>query len=99
MSKHESIEWVTVQDIVLGTNPRTTKPGKERINEYARSIALYGILVPLIAEKEGRCLPPQAYLHPPGRTGRPEGGQSPCWPWPSNNVDSGACACAHLPGR
>ncbi len=52
MSKHESIEWVTVQDIVLGTNPRTTKPGKERINEYARSIALYGILVPLIAEKK-----------------------------------------------
>ena len=51
MSKHESIEWVAVQDIVLGTNPRTTKPGKERINEYARSIALYGILVPLIAEK------------------------------------------------
>ena len=50
-TKKESIEWVSVQDIVLGTNPRTTKPGKERINEYARSIALYGILVPLIADK------------------------------------------------
>lgn len=49
--KQESIEWVAVQDIVLGTNPRTTKPSKERINEYARSIALYGILVPLIADK------------------------------------------------
>jgi ParB-like chromosome segregation protein Spo0J len=50
--KQESIEWVAVQDIVFGTNPRTIKPSKERINEYARSIALYGILVPLIAEKK-----------------------------------------------
>ena len=47
----ESIEWVALQDIVLGTNARTIKPGKDRINEYARSIAMYGILVPLIAEK------------------------------------------------
>jgi ParB-like chromosome segregation protein Spo0J len=50
-NKQESIEWVAVEQIVLGSNPRTTKPGKERISEYARSIALYGILVPLIAEK------------------------------------------------
>ncbi len=47
----ESIEWVAIGDIVLGTNARTIKPGKERINEYARSIAMYGILVPLIADK------------------------------------------------
>ncbi|MBL8002883.1 MAG: ParB-like nuclease domain-containing protein [Flavobacteriales bacterium] len=52
MSKSESIEWVAIDDIVLGTNPRTVKPTKDRINEYARSIALYGILVPLIAEKQ-----------------------------------------------
>lgn len=52
MSKTESIEWVAVEDIVLGTNPRTVKPGKDRVAEYARSIALYGILVPLIAEKK-----------------------------------------------
>jgi ParB-like chromosome segregation protein Spo0J len=50
-TKQESIEWVAVQDIVLGHNPRTVKPGKDRVAEYARSIALYGILVPLIAEK------------------------------------------------
>lgn len=52
MSKKESIEWVAVEDIVLGTNPRTVKPSKDRVAEYARSIALYGILVPLIAEKK-----------------------------------------------
>ncbi|MCB0780525.1 MAG: ParB N-terminal domain-containing protein [Flavobacteriales bacterium] len=51
-TKKESIEWVTVADIVLGSNPRTVKPNKERVAEYARSIALYGILVPLIAEKK-----------------------------------------------
>jgi ParB-like chromosome segregation protein Spo0J len=51
-ARTESIEWVSVQDIVLGTNARTIKPGKDRINEYARSIAMYGILVPLIAEKK-----------------------------------------------
>lgn len=50
-TRKESIEWVAVEDIVLGTNPRTVKPGKDRVTEYARSIALYGILVPLIAEK------------------------------------------------
>ena len=50
-TKQESIDWVAVQDIVLGHNPRTVKPGKDRVAEYARSIALYGILVPLIAEK------------------------------------------------
>jgi len=44
----ESIEWVEIADIVLGTNARTIKPSKERVNEYARSIAMYGILVPLI---------------------------------------------------
>ena len=49
----ESIEWVAVSDIVLGTNARTIKPSKDRINEYARSIAMYGILVPLIADKRG----------------------------------------------
>lgn len=54
MSAHkESIEWVAVADIVLGTNARTIKPSKDRINEYARSIAMYGILVPLIADKKG----------------------------------------------
>jgi len=51
-AKKESIEWVAIGDIVLGSNPRTIKPGKDRINEYARSIALYGILVPLIADKK-----------------------------------------------
>lgn len=51
-TKQEQIEWVSTEDIVLGSNPRTTKPHKDRINEYARSIALYGILVPLIAEKK-----------------------------------------------
>jgi ParB-like chromosome segregation protein Spo0J len=50
-ARTESIEWVSVQDIVLGTNARTIRPSKERINEYARSIAMYGILVPLIADK------------------------------------------------
>ncbi|MEX1133054.1 MAG: ParB N-terminal domain-containing protein, partial [Flavobacteriales bacterium] len=39
-------------DIVLGTNARTIRPAKDRINEYARSIAMYGILVPLIAERK-----------------------------------------------
>lgn len=34
-------------------NARTIKPSKERINEYARSIAMYGILVPLIADRKG----------------------------------------------
>ncbi|HRF79614.1 MAG TPA: ParB/RepB/Spo0J family partition protein [Flavobacteriales bacterium] len=52
MSKKESIEWVAVEEIVLGTNPRTVKPSKDRVAEYARSIALYGILVPLIADKK-----------------------------------------------
>ena len=53
MSKRtESIEWVATGDIVLGANARTIKPGKDRINEYARSIAMYGILVPLIADKK-----------------------------------------------
>ena len=51
--KKESIEWVAVEDIILGTNARTIKPGKDRIHEYARSIAMYGILVPLIADKKG----------------------------------------------
>ncbi|MBX2979064.1 MAG: ParB N-terminal domain-containing protein [Flavobacteriales bacterium] len=50
-ARTENIEWVSLQDIVLGTNARTIKPSKERINEYARSIAMYGILVPLIADK------------------------------------------------
>ncbi len=50
--KTEAIEWVAVEDIVLGRNARTVKPGKDRVNEYARSIAMYGILVPLIAEKK-----------------------------------------------
>lgn len=49
--KSETIEWVPVEELVRGTNARTVKPSKERINEYARSIALYGILVPLIADK------------------------------------------------
>ena len=48
----ESIVWVATGDIVLGTNARTIRPAKDRINEYARSIAMYGILVPLIAEKK-----------------------------------------------
>lgn len=52
-TQKESIEWVAIADIVLGTNARTIKPGKDRINEYARSIAMYGILVPLIADKKG----------------------------------------------
>ncbi len=52
-AKKESIEWVAIEDIVLGTNARTIKPSKERINEYARSIAMYGILVPLIADRKG----------------------------------------------
>jgi ParB-like chromosome segregation protein Spo0J len=50
-SKNESIEWVAVEDIVLGRNARTVKPTKDRVNEYARSIAMYGILVPLIADR------------------------------------------------
>lgn len=50
-TKAESIEWVAVEDIILGRNARTVKPSKERVNEYARSIAMYGILVPLIADK------------------------------------------------
>lgn len=49
--KKESIAWVPLADIVLGTNARTIKPGKDRIQEYARSIAMYGILVPLIADR------------------------------------------------
>lgn len=49
--KNEAIEWVAVEELVRGTNARTVKPSKERINEYARSIAMYGILVPLIADK------------------------------------------------
>lgn len=52
MSKKESFEWVAVEDIVLGTNPRTVKPGNDRVAEYARRIALYGIEVPLIADKK-----------------------------------------------
>ena len=52
-TQKESIEWVAVEDIALGTNARTIKPSKDRINEYARSIAMYGILVPLIADKKG----------------------------------------------
>ncbi|QQR86518.1 MAG: ParB-like nuclease domain-containing protein [Flavobacteriales bacterium] len=52
-TQKESIEWVAVAEIVLGTNARTIKPSKDRINEYARSIAMYGILVPLIADKKG----------------------------------------------
>lgn len=51
-NKQESIAWVAVDEIVLGHNPRTVKPNKERVAEYARSIALYGILVPLIAEQK-----------------------------------------------
>lgn len=51
-TKNESIEWVAVEDIVLGRNARTVKPSKDRVNEYARSIAMYGILVPLIADKD-----------------------------------------------
>jgi ParB-like chromosome segregation protein Spo0J len=50
-AKTEAIEWVALSDIVKGTNARTITPSKDRINEYARSIAMYGILVPLIAEK------------------------------------------------
>ncbi len=50
-TKNESIEWVAVEDIILGRNARTVKPSKDRVNEYARSIAMYGILVPLIADK------------------------------------------------
>jgi ParB-like chromosome segregation protein Spo0J len=52
-NQKESIEWVAVKDIVLGTNARTIKPSKDRVHEYARSIAMYGILVPLIADKKG----------------------------------------------
>jgi len=51
-AKTEAIEWVAISDIVKGTNARTITPSKDRINEYARSIAMYGILVPLIAEKQ-----------------------------------------------
>jgi ParB-like chromosome segregation protein Spo0J len=51
-TQKESIEWVAIGDIVLGMNARTIKPSKDRINEYARSIAMYGILVPLIADKK-----------------------------------------------
>jgi len=51
-AKTEAIEWVALSDIVKGTNARTITPSKDRINEYARSIAMYGILVPLIAEKQ-----------------------------------------------
>lgn len=51
-AKSEAIEWVALSDIVKGTNARTITPSKDRINEYARSIAMYGILVPLIAEKQ-----------------------------------------------
>lgn len=50
-TKSEAILWVAIEDLVRGTNARTIKPNKERINEYARSIALYGILVPLIADQ------------------------------------------------
>lgn len=59
-AQKESIEWVAVEDIVLGTNARTIKPSKDRINEYARSIAMYGILVPLIADKQGEAYHLQA---------------------------------------
>lgn len=59
-AQKESIEWVAVEDIVLGTNARTIKPSKDRINEYARSIAMYGILVPLIADKKGEAYHLQA---------------------------------------
>ena len=52
-ARKESLEWVAIGDIVKGTNARTITPSKDRINEYARSIAMYGILVPLIAEKHG----------------------------------------------
>jgi hypothetical protein len=51
-AKTEAIEWVAVQRHRPGTNARTITPSKDRINEYARSIAMYGILVPLIAEKQ-----------------------------------------------
>jgi len=59
-AQKESIEWVAVADIMLGTNARTIRPSKERINEYARSIAMYGILVPLIADKKGEAYHLQA---------------------------------------
>ncbi len=47
----EHIQWVPLLHIVPGTNTRTVKPRTERIADYARSIARYGVLVPLLAEQ------------------------------------------------
>ncbi len=52
----EHIEHIALSELVLGENPRTVRPSPQRIEEYARSIAHFGILVPLIAERvDGRC--------------------------------------------
>lgn len=52
----DHIVQVALHDLVLGENPRTVRPAPQRIEEYARSIAHCGILVPLIAVSvEGRC--------------------------------------------
>jgi len=52
----EHIVHVALPDLVLGENPRTVRPSQQRIEEYARSIAHCGILVPLIAERvNGKC--------------------------------------------
>ena len=52
----EAITHVALQDLVLVENARTVRPGQDRIEAYARSIAHCGILVPLIAVRvDGHC--------------------------------------------
>ncbi len=52
----EQIEWIALRNIVPGENPRTVRPSRERILDYARSIAHCGLLVPLLAERrDGAC--------------------------------------------
>lgn len=57
MFRHgEHIEWIAVRDIVPGSNARSVAPSRDRVLEHARSIAHFGILVPLIAERrDGIC--------------------------------------------
>lgn len=55
MNKQVKLIQVQLKDLVRGENARATKPSKESVADLARSIALHGILVPLIATlKDGK---------------------------------------------
>lgn len=48
----QQVQYLKLDEITMGVNPRTTIK-KDRIKEYARSIAAYGVLIPLVVTKEG----------------------------------------------